>query len=278
MVLPALQPLAERTPLVEPSAPPSLPDQAGPTRGQFIPAIAADDTRSGDIFLRAASILGRTNRQNGLPRADSYQFADSADGRWFSVVVTGGVAGTGFSHLGATLAAHNARVLLTESGELSVKDLTEIPGQVDALLAEQFAGHEAQIMTDMTFLAFDRSNEMCYASRVGSGDVLLPLNNLWRSVFPEADEATTSALLPGGGAKVQRARFPFSQGATAVIGTRGSTGAMSGEPNEVGAAFWNALTEPTPLDVYLPLVNFDRDGYDDDRTLVTLWRRAIDST
>ncbi|MFD1044779.1 protein phosphatase 2C domain-containing protein, partial [Kibdelosporangium lantanae] len=239
----------------------------------------ADGWSTNHFTVRAASVRGYAHRYQGIPREDDFATAITDTGA-LVVAVADGVSGATQSHVGATIACRTAVDFLLHN-KIDWADLARCASWAlveyasrglpnpDPTVAErtlattlvvaliQPDGHATivQLGDSGAWLLRDRKYENLVRGK--HGDVIPNDVTALPRVPPEVVEHTTT-LTPQD---------------VLLIATDGFGDPLGDGTGQVGSLFADHLTTPpAPLGL-AHLLDFSRETYDDDRTLVAIWRR-----
>jgi hypothetical protein len=263
----------------------------------FRPDTLIDGWSTDTITMRGASQRGHLHRYNGAPRQDDFAAHHLPDGR-VVITVADGVSGAEQSHLGAATATKQAAELLctqlgTDLGDIDwtalIKStawaLTERAQTLLGLPTHDPVRAEEQLATTLVCAVIEPTpTGSLRAYLVGVGDSnawLLPTSGRFIELLGAkavtADGMSTSAVagLPRVPAEVIPAIVEITAGEVLLIGTDGIGDPLGGGEGGVGNLLREVLTGPgTPsLIEFAHAVDFSRETFDDDRTLVAIWPR-----
>jgi hypothetical protein len=262
----------------------------------FRPDVVIDGWSTEAITVRGVSQRGHLHRYNGAPRQDDFALHHLPDGRVI-VLVADGVSQALQSHIGASTAIRTAAELLRGN-------LADDLGHTDwlALLknaawalnerAQTLLGldepdpvrAEEQLATTLVCAVVEPTGAGgLRAYLVGAGDS--PAWLLSSGEFIEilagktvaADGIASSAVvgLPRVPTEVIPAVVDLGDGDVLLIGTDGIGDPLGTGHGGVGNLFREVLTGPSvpSLIEFAHAVDFSREAFDDDRTLVAVWPR-----
>jgi serine/threonine protein phosphatase PrpC len=279
------------SPRVEPSA-----IGGGHRSLPFRPDVVIDGWSTDTMTLRGVSQRGHLHRYNGAPRQDDFACHHLPDGR-VVVLVADGVSAAPQSHIGASTATrYAAEWLHTNLGEdITTTDwLTFFKSTAWALseraqtlleLAEPDAIRtEEQLATTLVCAVVEPTGDHALrAHLVGVGDStawLLSSGTFFEVLGGKAVEASgisSSAVvgLPRVPAEVTPVIVDVAAHDVLLIGTDGISDPLGTGQGGVGNLLREVLTRPwTPsLIEFAHAVDFSRETFDDDRTLVAVWPR-----
>jgi hypothetical protein len=268
------------------------------TRG-YRPDLAADGWSTEHFAVRAASVRGYQHRHDGTPRQDDFALAWHAGAGAVIVAVADGVSGAELGHLGATLACRTAveqvsrlldadprpqpdwREVLRCAAWALVEHAGQQAGAGDAP-AEWAERWLATTLVLALVLPGPDGTALVSAARVGdSAAWVLREGSGWAGVFDvspgdaaAAGAAVVSAAvtaLPRLPAEVAGVTVELPAGAVLLVGTDGVGTALGSGAGPVGDALAASLAgRPSPLE-FAHLLDFSRETFDDDRTLVAVW-------
>jgi hypothetical protein len=262
----------------------------------YRPDTTIDGWSSGSFTIRAASLRGHLHRYNGAPRQDDFAVAIQTDRDRLLVAVADGVGAVPHAHIGASTAVRYATQWLAE---MAPQDIAEIDWrtliqsaawtlveQAGALLgsaevdAEQA---EAALATTLTCAVCEPAAEGAMSVRLvcvgDSGAWVLGRGQFTRLVGGKtASESglTSSAVsgLPRVPKVVQPVEAIVQSNEVLLIGTDGFGDPLGSGTADVGALFKTVLGERVPsLIEFAHALDFSRETFDDDRTLVAVWPR-----
>jgi hypothetical protein len=262
----------------------------------FRPDVVLDGWSTEAITVRGVSQRGHLHRYNGAPRQDDFAAHHLPDGRVI-VVVADGVSGAPQSHLGASTATKQA-------AEWLCSQLGADPAAIDWLALLKSTAwaltERAQTLLDLPEPDPVRAEEqlattlVCAvieptgvgglrAHLVGVGDSSAWLLTAGRFVellgakAVTAEGMSSSAVtgLPRVPAEVVPVVVEIGAGEVLLIGTDGIGDPLGTGEGGVGNLLHEVLTAAVPpsLIEFAHAVDFSRETFDDDRTLVAVWPR-----
>jgi hypothetical protein len=279
------------SPTVEPSA-----MAAGYCSLPFRPDVVIDGWSTDLIIVRGVSQRGHLHRYNGAPRQDEFALHHLADGRVIALVADG-VSGAPQSHIGASTAIKQAAewlhsklgddvantdwLALLKSAAWALSERAQILLGLDApdpVRAEQ------ELATTLVCAVIEPTDTgTLRAYLVGAGDSPAWLLSAGRFVEVLAGK-TVSASGIASSAVVGLPRVPtevtpqvidIASDDVLLIGTDGIGDPLGKGQGGVGDLFREVLTKPSvpSLIEFAHAVDFSRETFDDDRTLVAVWPR-----
>jgi serine/threonine protein phosphatase PrpC len=261
----------------------------------FRPDTVIDGWSTEAITVRGVSQRGHLHRYNGAPRQDDFTAHHLPDGR-VVITVADGVSGAAQSHLGASTATKYAADVLCTHPHPDAVDWTALIKSTAWALTERTQAllglvdpdpvrAEEQLATTLVCVVVEpTSTGSLRAELVGVGDsgawLLLSSGRfveLLGAKAVTADGMSSSAVagLPRVPAEVVSVVVEITPGEVLVIGTDGIGDPLGSGEGGVGNLLREVLTGPgTPsLIEFAHAVDFSRETFDDDRTLVAIWPR-----
>lgn len=269
-----------------------------PRSRTYRPDTVVDGWSTGRLVVRAGSVRGYQHRHDGTPRQDDFSVAWHSSTGAVVVAVADGVSDAELAHVGATLACRTAveqlMRWLDERGE-GQPDWADVlrcaswalvefakgqpqagPDEQDAERAERLL---ATTLVAAVLLPNDDGTVTVTSARAGDSTAWLLNGREWTELFVEAtgdddqDEllATSVTALPRLPAEVAAATVELAADGVLLIGTDGVGVPVGDGRGPVGEALAAGVeSPPTPLD-FAYLLDFSRETFDDDRTLVAVW-------
>jgi serine/threonine protein phosphatase PrpC len=258
---------------------------------QYRPDSAVDGWRADPFVVRAASVRGDAHRYRGVPRQDDMSLVWSAEGALLVIAVADGVSLASHSHLGASTACRYAvDIALRGSGPTEPAAWTELlracawglvdlDQRLEALPEPDPQRTEELLATTLCIVTVtpDAEGATVRAASVGdsgvaviSGDEIVPLLG---GKAPPADGIVDSGVapLPRLAERPASGEWQLFPDETLLVGTDGIWDAVGDGSGTVGRYLVHALGSSLPGRAdFLRLVDFYRDTYDDDRTLVAV--------
>lgn len=268
----------------------------GTSRTPFRPDCLLDGWREPDISLLAASVRGHGHRIRGLPRQDDMSIVFDDTLRRVVVAVADGVSSAESSHVGAATAVRYATQWIdTQCRSLPVDeipwlDLVEHTAWAVKESADRLLGHEVEHVTAAECVATTLSVVVLEAtaegtSLLGSGIAVgdssmgvIGADGLTTLTDGKPDDeggVTSSAVHPLPYVirdRLQPVTFTVDPGQTFLIGTDGIWDALGSGDGPIGASLRAAVGAPftSPIE-FGRAVDFVKESFDDDRTLVAVW-------
>jgi serine/threonine protein phosphatase PrpC len=265
----------------------------------FRPDVVIDGWSTDAITLRGVSLRGHLHRYNGAPRQDDFALHHLPDGRVIALVADG-VSGAPQSHIGASTATRQAAEWLhTNLGaDLAATDwvgllkstawaLTERAQTLLGLVEPDPVRAEEQLATTLMCAVIEPVGPGALrAHLVGAGDSAAWLLSAGRftqilggKTEPESGITSSAVVgLPRVAAEVTAVEVDVKGDEVLLIATDGIGDPLGTGQGGVGNLFRDVLTRPCPpsLIEFAHAVDFSRETFDDDRTLVAVWPRKQD--
>lgn len=262
----------------------------------FRPDVVIDGWSTDAITLRGASLRGHLHRYNGAPRQDDFALHHLPDGRVI-ILVADGVSGAPQSHIGASTATRQAAEWLhTNLGaDLAATDwvgllkstawaLTERAQTLLGLVEPDPVRAEEQLATTLMCAVIEPVGPGALrAYLLGAGDSAAWLLSAGRftqilggKTEPESGITSSAVVgLPRVAPEVTPTVVDVQGDAVLLVGTDGIGDPLGSGQGGVGNLFREVLTKPCPpsLIEFAHAVDFSRETFDDDRTLVAVWPR-----
>lgn len=283
---------------IEPKPPPGPGGQPG---FAYRPDTVLDGWSTSDLTVRLASIRGYQHRYDTRPREDDVAATVHTPTGTLVFAVADGVSAAQQSHVGAALACRGAL-------EAICAQLDTEPGGIGEWDAERAVRSAAwQLLTRVTTAKEPSENEWWEAEqrlattlvagtvRIGEHGVLharlvqvgdsgawLLRGGVFESVLESkmsaAGEVLSSAVVPlprGASAPVQRREFELLPDTVLLVGTDGFGDPLGDGTGAVGELFAGGLRTPPSALRLAHLLDFSRETFDDDRTLLAVWPRHM---
>jgi hypothetical protein len=265
-----------------------------PAAASYRPDTIFDGWSADRVTVRAASVRGYSHRYRGIPRQDDAEVAFHQASGTVLFAVADGVSGASQSHLGATAACQTAistlRWQLESTGipdwDEVIRDTTdELSYQAAWLLGSDerpdLAAVEKLVATTLTagYAVPDGHDLRAAVVQVGdSGAWVLHKDRYHPVGSPKIDprqQVTSSAVtaLPRTPAAIRPVQITLPPDAVLLIGTDGFGDALGDGDGRVGQLFARHLAVPPPARALAHLLDFSRETFDDDRTLIAVWPR-----
>ncbi|MBM7775028.1 hypothetical protein JOD54_005232 [Actinokineospora baliensis] len=262
-----------------------------PSRTGYRPDTAVDGWASAGFTVRGASVRGYQHRHDGTPRQDDFAVAWHEGSGAVVAAVADGVSSVPLAHLGATLACRAATDRLLRHLDADERpDWPELfrcaswalvefakgqPGDDDPIArAERLLSTTLLVALVVPLPDGSARAEVC---RVGDSAAWVLDDARWLHLSdstPDLTEVATVAL-PHQPSDLSAESVDLPAGSVLLLGTDGVSAALGDGAGQVGAAFADALgTAPPPLE-FARLLDFSRETFDDDRTLLGVWPGSV---
>lgn len=267
----------------------------------FRPDTTLDGWSTDTMTMRGVSQRGHLHRHNGAPRQDDFAVHQLPDGR-IIVAVADGVSQATQSHLGAGIAVKQAVNWIRSNlgpitADLDWSALIKDTAYALAASAQTLFGLDEpdpvralqELATTLVCAVIEPAGPgVLRAHLVAVGD-----SSAWVLTGGEFIEVlggkttldgglASSAVtaLPRQPEHLAPTVFEFQDNAVLLIGTDGIGDPLGNGSGSVGDLFRDVLDRPCPpsLIEFAHAVDFSRETFDDDRTLVAVWPKGIAST
>lgn len=265
-----------------------------PTGTRFYrPDTVFDGWSTEDFTVRLASVRGYSHRYHGVSRQDDGSAAAHQPSGTVMFAAADGVSSASQSHLGATSAStwvietmrwqldhhhaidlpaavrHTAKRLVAQAASL-LRQADPSPGAVEELLATTLvAGYVAPATDGATGAMVQIGDSSAWILADGRyHPVLAQKNDPHAAVISSA--VSPLPRVPEGLTPVT---FRLLPGMALLVGTDGFGDPLGDGDGKVGHLFAENLCVPPPGRGLAHLLDFSRDTFDDDRTLIVVWPR-----
>jgi len=256
----------------------------------YRPDTIADGGTAFGLTVRAASVRGLSKRYAGGPRQDDICLRLHADSSTLIAAVADGVSGAPRSELGAALAVRYATAAVArqlDDGRESI-DWGPVFGQAAwALVEEQRrASGDASVGVDeaagslaTTLLVATVRDGDVQVAAVGDSPAFVLAGKEYDALvgWPTGGDDLIGGgveSLPRFSGSVEASRRSLDPGSVLLLCTDGLALPLAGGAGEVGVALARELTRPPDAVDFARLLDFSRATYDDDRSLIAVWRKA----
>jgi serine/threonine protein phosphatase PrpC len=257
----------------------------------YRPDTVADGWSTGDLTVRLASVRGYAHRYAGLPRQDDAAVVHHPASGAVVFAVADGVSAAPLAHLGATAACRAAVSAVT--GALDAGSAVDWPTVMEHAawqVVEQAAvvlrlerpdpGRAEEEMATALIAGLVRSAGATVdlvVARVGDSAAWVLRDGRFRPLF----ESKTAAVAETAVTALPRVPEldvrdgPLRPGEVLLVGTDGFGDPLGDGTGHVGAHFAVRLTRPRPPLAFAHDLDFSRETFDDDRTLLAVWPRHM---
>lgn len=254
-----------------------------------------DAWSSDDFTVRMASVRGYSHRYNGLPRQDDAEVAFSPRSGAVIFAVADGVSSATKAHLGARAACEAAvqairRELNADTGQVDwVAVLDHVVDRMFRLAAVTLGQNRPTQQAVLDLMATTLVLGYAVPAQNGPGVVLVQIGDTsawllrrgqYRSVLAEKHDprqpviSSTVTPLPCLPDDINPVTVRLPADGVLLIGTDGFGDPLGDGEGQVGRLFADWLATPPPGTAFAHLLDFSRETFDDDRTLVAIWPRA----
>jgi serine/threonine protein phosphatase PrpC len=254
------------------------------------------DAWSSDNFtVRMASVRGYSHRYNGLPRQDDAEVAFNPRSGAVIFAVADGVSSATKAHLGARMAC--------EAGVQAVRrELSSDTGRVDWAAVLDFVVERMFRMAAVTlgqkrpaqkavldlmattlvvgYAVRTQTGPAAVLVQIGDSSAWLLHAGQYQAILAEkhdpSQQVISSAVtpLPRLPDTIRPVTLRLPDDGVLLIGTDGFGDPLGDGDGQVGRLFADWLVTPPPATAFAHLLDFSRETFDDDRTLVAIWPRS----
>jgi serine/threonine protein phosphatase PrpC len=264
-------------------------------RNPYRPDTVLDGWSTGGFCVRGASVRGYQHRHNGAPRQDDFSISARSNGQQIIAAIADGVSQAVQSHIGSTTAVRYAsqwleRKLSESADPIDWKSMIEstawaLVEQAKAIdpACDNAELAENMVATTLVCAVVDAQEDGKFVTDIvtvgDSGAWQLTSSGYTRLVGGKAETdggVSSSAVsgLPRIPRNVQVTRTVLSENDILLLGTDGFGDPLGGGEGPVGDLFAELLRPgPPSLTEFGHALDFSRETFDDDRTLVAIWRQ-----
>jgi hypothetical protein len=267
----------------------------------FRPDTTLDGWTTDTMTMRGVSQRGHLHRHNGAPRQDDFAVHHLPDGRVI-VAVADGVSQSPQSHLGASIVIKQAAEWIRtnlgpDTADLDWSALISNAAYALTAAAQTLFGldepdpvrAEQELATTLVCAVIEPVGPgvlRAHLVAVGDSSAWLLTAGKFIAVLggkPTLDGGLASSAvcaLPRVPTHLAPTVFEFQDNAVLLIGTDGIGDPLGAGHGSVGDLFRGLLARkyPPSLIEFAQAVDFSRETFDDDRTLVAVWPKGIGST
>jgi hypothetical protein len=256
------------------------------------PDTVLDGWTEGGCTFRAVSLRGDSHRSNGSPRQDDFAACWDRNKSRLVVAVADGVSAAPLAHVGAYTAVRCAIRWLSEqpAGEELI-DWMALVRDVSWALVERCGTlgfgkdptrAQQELATTLQCAVIDTSPDVealryrLFSIGDGSAWQLSAIDGVRRLCGGKGspDELITSsavAALPGLPTSVAEFSGTIGRESVLLLGTDGVGDPIGSGDGPIGAFLTESLRTPPTLTDFARIVEFHKETFDDDRTMVAIW-------
>jgi hypothetical protein len=256
------------------------------TSAAYRPDTVADGWSSDDFTVRLASVRGYEHRHRGLPRQDDAAAVHHPATGAVAFAVADGVSSAPLAHLGATAACRAALAcILADLAVGSTVDWAKVAEHAAWQVVQQavavlgLAGPDPeraeQEMATTLVTGLVRPGATIELVQIGDTSGWVLHDATFRPLWPPADgpvvvsAVTALPRVP----EISVRDGDLGPGDVLLVGTDGFGDPLGDGAGPVGAHFAVRLAEPRPPLEFAHDLDFSRETFDDDRTLLAVWPR-----
>jgi hypothetical protein len=268
-------------------------EPAPPTSRSYRPDTVFDGWSAGPFAVRLASVRGYAHRYKGLPRQDAAEVAYEPASGAVIFAVADGVSSAPHSDIGANAACRAAvdviRWQLGAGRDADFDEVVNVTANTLTREASRLAGNDqrgpaaAEEVLGTTLIAgYAIADELGAAAaviQVGDSGVWLLHRSRYHPLVAQKHDPRTPVIssavspLPRIPAGIRPVEFGFPPDSVLLVGTDGFGDPLGDGDGKVGQLFAQYLAAPPPPRALAHLLDFSRETFDDDRTLLALWQQ-----
>jgi hypothetical protein len=259
----------------------------------YRPDAVYDGWSAGAFTVRLASVRGYSHRYSGFPRQDDIAVGFDPESGIVVFAVADGVSSAGQSHIGAAIACttliEQQRWMLDNGRAIDLPRAvamaaTRMNDHAAYLLGQEKPGPEAVenlLATTLIagYIAPAPHGAVAVLVQIGDSAAWVLKDGRYYSLLqrkndPDA-EIISSAVspLPRLPDRITPAEYHLPADAVLLVGSDGFGDPLGDGSGRVGQLFAEHLSAPPPARGFAHLLDFSRDTFDDDRTLLAIWQR-----
>jgi Protein phosphatase 2C len=265
-----------------------------PASRSYRPDTVFDGWSTEDFTVRMASVRGYSHRYSGAPRQDAAEIAFHPKTGAIIFAVADGVSSARESHVGAATACEVAvDVLRWQLGsEHGMANFAEVVDRAANKMVRKAASFFRQGRPDQQdvgalfattlvvgYVLPDAGGASASMVQIGDSSAWVLRGGRYHPLLeqkhdPEADVISSGVSpLPRVPAYVTPIEFSLPPDAVLLIGTDGFGDPLGDGDGKVGELFAGHLSTPPSSRALAHLLDFSRETFDDDRTLVAVWQQ-----
>lgn len=265
-----------------------------PNCATYRPDTIGDAWSCDDFTVRMACVRGYSHRYQGLPRQDDAEVAFSPRSGAVIFAVADGVSSATKAHLGARVACEagvyaTRRELSTGGGVDWAAVLEAVVGRMfkvaGATLGQKRPAEQTVLNLMATTLVVGyairaETGPVAELVQVGDSSAWLLRRGQYRSVLAEKHHRRQAVIssavtpLPRLPDRIRPVTVDLPDDGVLLIGTDGFGDPLGDGDGQVGRLFADWLATPPPATALAHLLDFSRETFDDDRTLLAIWPRS----
>jgi hypothetical protein len=256
-----------------------------------VPDTACDGWSAAGMTVRYASVRGYSHRYRGVARQDAADIAFEDQSGAVVFAVADGVSGASRSDRGAEAACQAAvrqilRALASGQAFVSWPEIVQaaadaVTGQAEAVTQRPVTPEQAAQLTATTLVTgymMAAGNGLSGAVvQVGDSGAWILHDDRYHALLgvKTAEYLISSATpaLPRIPETIEPTDIILHPGAVLLVGSDGFGDPLGDGDGLVGRLFAGRLRTPPPPLAFAHLLDFSRETFDDDRTLVAIWPR-----
>jgi hypothetical protein len=263
-----------------------------PPSGTYRPDTIFDGWSTHRFTIRMASVRGYSHRYSGIPRQDDAAVACDPTSGAVIFTVADGVSSARQSHLGAAVACHaalNNAVRQLAAGQRSIDWAQVVAAAATELTAcatnlpdqdhpELEADEELMATTLVAgcVIPTDRGAAVSII-QIGDSSAWVLQEDRYRCVLEQKNNSDATIIssavspLPRISDPLGSTQFQLPETSVLLVGTDGFGDPLGDGDGKVGHLFAEHLRTPPAPRALAHLLDFSRDTFDDDRTLLAIW-------
>jgi serine/threonine protein phosphatase PrpC len=261
----------------------------------YFPDTVCDGWSTDHLTLRMASVRGYSHRYSGLPRQDDAEIAyDSVSGS-VAFAVADGVSSAPHSQVGARIACQSAvdmifrelncqdaasfswSAVINKTSEALVRQADMILNQQDVTLETATACLGTTLIAG--YISPSAEGLLSEVARVGDSSSWVLQRGMYYPTFEtkSTDNLISSSVspLPRIPEVISVAKVRIGGDSVFLIGTDGFGDPLGDGDGMVGRLFAEHLSTVPPTHSFAHLLDFSRETFDDDRTLIGVWPTSV---
>ncbi|MBS2965365.1 protein phosphatase 2C domain-containing protein [Actinocrinis puniceicyclus] len=265
-----------------------------PPGARHLPDTEFDGWSTAHATVRLASVRGYSHRYYGKPRQDHVEACVHAATGTVLFAVADGVSSAEEAEVGARLACGTALAVMTEHLDAGHapqwREVLRTAADQLLMAAARRYGRaidpaEAEKLFATTLVAgfATPAPEGLTASmaRIGDSGAWLLAEGQYRPALGAKDDPAAAVVssavhpLPRVPDPPDQTQLTLVPGQVLLVGTDGFGDALGDGRGQVGRLFAQWLAQPPPARGLAHLLDFSRETFDDDRTLLALWPRTV---